>query len=137
MRLAGETTPDATHVTVNGVDVTCTGFAQAALEVILHCTCVPLAASFNVKLEPVKFVAVPVPVKLHRYEGLLPPLVVLDLNPTMFPLQEVCVIVMAGTAAGLMAMVMLLDDAVVGFAQDKLDVTTQLTTCPLVKVVVV
>ena len=61
----------------------------------------------------------------------------LAVNPTVVPVQEVCVIVMAGAAAGLMAMVILLDDAVVGFAQDKLDVIIQLTTCPLVKLFVV
>ena len=64
-------------------------------------------------------------------------MLMLAVNPTVVPVQEVCVIVIAGATAGLMAMAMLLDDAVVGFAQDKLDVITQLTTCPLVKVVVV
>ena len=131
--MAGETTPNATHVTVNGVDVTCTGFAQVALDVILHCTCAPLAALFNIKLEPVKFVAVPVRVKLHRYEGLSPPFVVLAVNPTVFPLQDVCEIVMAGTTAGFIVIELLLEVIVTGLAQARVDVITQLTTCPLVR----
>ena len=104
-----------------------------ALDVNLHCTCAPLAALFNVKVGPVKFVAVPVPVKLHKYEGLLPPLVVLEVNPTTFPLQDVCEMVMAGTTAGFIVIEILLEVTVTGFTQARVDVITQLTTCPLVK----
>jgi hypothetical protein len=44
---------------------------------------------------------------------------------------------MAGIAVALMAIVMLLDVAVVGFTERSLEVITQLTACPLVNVFVV
>ena len=58
-------------------------------------------------------------------------------NSTVVPVQEVCVIEMAGIAVALMAIVMLLDVAVVGFTERSLEVITQLTACPLVNVFVV
>ena len=70
----------------------------------------------------------------------MPPLVGVAVNVTDVPLHIVVfgvAILTAGVTDGLTVMVMLFDVAVVGEAQVAVEVITQLTTAPLVSVVVV
>jgi hypothetical protein len=60
----------------------------------------------------------------------------LDVKSTVLPLHDDWAMVIVGITAGLIAMVMLFDDAVIGLAQARLDVIVQLTTCPFVRAVV-
>lgn len=80
------------------------------------------------------------PFFLHWYAGVAPPFVIVLLKVTLWPGQIVvveAVIAIVGVTAAVTVMVTALDVAVVGLAQGALDVSTQVTTSPLARVILV
>ena len=90
--------------------------------------------------EALVYVVPPVPTLLpfncHWYVGVVPPFVGVAVNTTDVPLQiapdGLAATLTEGTTTGFTSIVIVLDVAVVGTAQEELDVNIHVTICPLV-----
>lgn len=76
-----------------------------------------------------------VPLIFHTYTGVVPPLVMLEMNVTTSPEHTLsegnAVMLIAGVTVGVTEMLTVLDVAIVGETQFAFDVIMQLTTSPL------
>ena len=125
-------------VIVIAFEVAVAGEAHDELEVITQVTTAPLVSVVlvNVALLVPAFT----PFTFHWYDGVLPPLVGVAVNVTAEPGQKLVdgvVMLTAGVTAPLTVIVIALEVAVAGDAQVAVEVITQVTTAPLVNVVVV
>lgn len=119
---------DGLIVIVVFVEVAVVGTAQLELDDIIQCTDELLVKAGVVKKAPL-------PTKLpsinHSYEGLSPPLVGVGVNVTDCPEQIVVegegVIITLGVTDGLIVIVVIVEEAVVGTAQLELEVIIQYT----------